>query len=1051
MAFIISICLLFCVLAGISTYSLTSAAENNEQLVDFVVEVEEGRDIRVLQLTDPQIIGTSPRYAEKSGSYTIPYNPYYEYDKSERYIEQVVREYNPDLIIITGDLVYGEYDDSGRSFLNLIAFMEKLQIPWAPVFGNHDNESFMGADWQSQQLESAEYCLFKQRTLTGNGNYTVGIEQGGVLKRVFFMLDSNGCGDASEISLANGHTKTTAGFGQDQVDWYKSTANKIKQQSPSIKLSFAFHIQIQAFADAYAKYGFDNVNTKNNTINIDTVIDKADGDFGYLGANLKGAWDKDYTIYNGLKALGVDSIFVGHEHLNSASVVYDGIRFQYGQKSSVYDRANYLREDGIIVGSYTEVGEAIIGGTAIPISETDGMIKNPHIIYYDGEKDTSPTINENGEMYFDFNDKDFNTSVTTDEISTYSTSLEKDTEKIPTGYRGSVHSAVSLKTNDMATVGIKFPYTVNIRLLDAFYIRMYVENGASTQGALLRFYDAKNKNMLAGVRFSDYGGEYREWVEVDILPVLKNISSLSKDNRLQPFTLGYVSNSEQSTVYFDEIILVCKGDIYTFSDLDNPTSCQEPCEPTYEEENWGEYNGYTYSRYTLSDFGLEEVLVKAGEKKTVTVLDDSFSFAFNYSPTTGATTKVSLFADSNDGSGLQVLFTDTKFQIIDSNVSYYYNFANAGTTNVEIGFVRFLENDSGLYNGNSGYLFVKINGKDYSVGQYAVFWRIVELWQNRNNKNVTISVEKADASFSSNTTVEYVIDGEVLAKELSANTISVTKEKILYYANNKNFSQVLVNGVILLDDEIVLGIGTHTVILQTPVNVENLDVSILDVTYNGQSHTFTPIVKDGELILTQGIDYNVSYLREGETTLDFINAGSIEVLIEGVGLKYVGVQRKVVVIYPARLVLTTMNQTLDKSETLKQNAGLLSVTGLMKGDMIDAFSLARIDCKVVVDVLTIKNLKGLDVTKNYTIERIEGECHLFGDWIVTREPTTTQNGVKEKRCECGHGILEEIPKSIGDLEEAKGCSSTVSVGTLIALLWIVGSLGIVLIRNKIKR
>ena len=39
----------------------------------------------------------------------------------------------------------------------------------------------------------------------------------------------------------------------------------------------------------------------------------------------------------GIKALGVDSILVGHEHANSASAVYDGIRFQYGQKTGTYE------------------------------------------------------------------------------------------------------------------------------------------------------------------------------------------------------------------------------------------------------------------------------------------------------------------------------------------------------------------------------------------------------------------------------------------------------------------------------------------------------------------------------------------------------------------------------------------------------------------------------------------------------------------------------------------------------------------------------------------
>lgn len=321
-----------CLGIGFTAVYSACARTEDEELVDFIVEVETGRDIRVLQLTDPQVIDESQeRYQARVGSNWAYGREYIHY---ERYIKQVINNYKPDFIIVTGDVVYGEFDDSGRALVEYIEFMESFKIPWAPIFGNHDQESNMGADWQCEQFENAEYCLFKQRTLTGNGNYTVGLKQGGELKRVFFMLDSNGCGGASAISMANGHTKTGVGFGNDQIEWYTAAANAIKTKSPSTKLSFAFHIQLQAFADAYEKYGFDNSTTQSNPINIDTHSEKADGDFGYLGRNLKSAWDSDYTVYNGLKALGVDSFFVGHEHCNSASVVYDGIRFQFVQLSS---------------------------------------------------------------------------------------------------------------------------------------------------------------------------------------------------------------------------------------------------------------------------------------------------------------------------------------------------------------------------------------------------------------------------------------------------------------------------------------------------------------------------------------------------------------------------------------------------------------------------------------------------------------------------------------------------------------------------------------------
>lgn len=351
--------------------------------VDFVVEVEEGRDPIVLQLTDTQIIDAAQeRYDDRLGH---AQETYWATDRVEEccydYLAETITMTNPDLILITGDLIYGEFDDSGSALLSLIEFMESFEIPWAPVFGNHDNESKMGVDWQCEQFENAEYCLFEQRELTGNGNYTVGIVQGNELKRVFFMLDSNGCGVASAESLQNGHTTSTVGFGMDQIEWYTDTANQITELSPNTKYSFAFHIQPQIFSVAFKKYGYMEGTTQENPINIDLLENKENGDFGYLGRDLKSPWDSSYVVWNSLKELGADSIFVGHEHCNSASVVYEGIRCQYGQKSSTYDRANFVDAEGNIIGSSCEQLEALIGGTVIPLSEEDGSITEPYIYY----------------------------------------------------------------------------------------------------------------------------------------------------------------------------------------------------------------------------------------------------------------------------------------------------------------------------------------------------------------------------------------------------------------------------------------------------------------------------------------------------------------------------------------------------------------------------------------------------------------------------------------------------------------------------------------------
>lgn len=345
-----------------ASFSLTSCTDY-KKLVDFTVDVEKGRNIRVLQLSDPQLM--DKENAE---------------ERCYKYIRQVVDRYDPDLIIVTGDLVYGRFDPDGSIFENYITFMESLKTPWAPVFGNHDNESEMGVDWQCQQLEKAKYCLFEQRKLTGNGNYSVGIMQGGKLQRAFFMLDSNGCSSPSLESYKNEHLRTSGGIFEDQIEWYKKEIKEITKKSPDTEISFAFHIQPNGFRFAVYKYEEDMVDKK---INLDThEAAKAAGDFGYVGANMKGDWDQRDEVWKEMCQLG-DSIFVGHEHLNSCSVVYKGVRMQYGQKSSTYDRYNKLI-DGQIVGDYSHDGEPILGGTKITIDYKTGKIGGDSgLILYD--------------------------------------------------------------------------------------------------------------------------------------------------------------------------------------------------------------------------------------------------------------------------------------------------------------------------------------------------------------------------------------------------------------------------------------------------------------------------------------------------------------------------------------------------------------------------------------------------------------------------------------------------------------------------------------------
>lgn len=353
-----------------------------ENLIDFTVNIENGKQPIILQLTDTQIIDAAQK--RTTDSLDEKQTEYWATENMEKlcflYLDEIITETKPDLIIITGDIIQGEFDDKGTSLLKFVEFMEGFKIPWAPIFGNHENESKLGVDWQCEQFENAKYCLFKQREFTGNGNYSVGITQDNKLLRVFYMLDSNGCTNASEESLANSHTVKSAGIALDQRDWYKESIKELKTEYPNVKISFAFHIPNAIFSEAFAEYT--NLRGGRTRVYIDNIDNKGDGDFGFIGADVKGEWDSENTVWNDIKEYSVDSVFVGHEHANSASVMYDGVRFQFGQKSSAYHRLNWSMPNGKIVTSYLPSNESIplVGGTVVPL-DNSGAISEPYIYY----------------------------------------------------------------------------------------------------------------------------------------------------------------------------------------------------------------------------------------------------------------------------------------------------------------------------------------------------------------------------------------------------------------------------------------------------------------------------------------------------------------------------------------------------------------------------------------------------------------------------------------------------------------------------------------------
>ena len=105
---------------------------------DFVVKLPENRQsekIKLLQLTDMQIIDAEQRRTPDRlrEDEIVAWSPDRFDGNFGNHVKSLIAQSKPDLIFITGDMVYGSFDNSGRMFERFCNFMDSFCIPWACV------------------------------------------------------------------------------------------------------------------------------------------------------------------------------------------------------------------------------------------------------------------------------------------------------------------------------------------------------------------------------------------------------------------------------------------------------------------------------------------------------------------------------------------------------------------------------------------------------------------------------------------------------------------------------------------------------------------------------------------------------------------------------------------------------------------------------------------------------------------------------------------------------------------------------------------------------
>lgn len=283
-------------------------------------------------------------------------------------IKAVFDEVQPDLVLLAGDIagpgvIHVSTQQELREMLEVITQpMESAGVPWAHVYGNHDDNFGLMNGQQQPVYESFPCCVSKwgDRDISGVGNYVLPILSHEGEKIVFnvFGLDSHRgmCQFSQEFGLpedtqyvlpnhfCNGRNYDSVHF--DQIMWYYNTSKLLEEYNGGkIPALMYMHIPIPEHC----------LITRNR--------DRCQYE-GNQGENVA-CTELNPGVFSACVQRGdVKAIFCGHEHINDFSGVYCGIKLGY--------------DAGMDYNAYQQ--DALRGARVFELNESDAANINTYIV-----------------------------------------------------------------------------------------------------------------------------------------------------------------------------------------------------------------------------------------------------------------------------------------------------------------------------------------------------------------------------------------------------------------------------------------------------------------------------------------------------------------------------------------------------------------------------------------------------------------------------------------------------------------------------------------------
>lgn len=286
-----------------------------------ILKKKPGKDYIVLNLTDTQLY--NEEWEEGHNSRAILTHT----------ISELIKEEKPDLITITGDLAWSGHD---ASYDALADFLDSFGIPWAPVWGNHDNQG--GAekiDAVATRYLTHPLCVYEKGSPSlGNGNYVIAIEEEGKIVEGIIMTDSH---DRMPYTAADGtQSNEWAKLTPEQLIWYREQIEMLKSLGCQ-DTTLMMHIPIYSYREAWAAAANSAIDPK--SVTPESSTDPSNWNEGHtdsFGVKYEDicSYPEDEGAFALIKELGsTKHIICGHDHVNNFVVAYKGVKFIYSLKT----------------------------------------------------------------------------------------------------------------------------------------------------------------------------------------------------------------------------------------------------------------------------------------------------------------------------------------------------------------------------------------------------------------------------------------------------------------------------------------------------------------------------------------------------------------------------------------------------------------------------------------------------------------------------------------------------------------------------------------------